>query len=204
MLIGAEVRPRRPTPHAAGTQRLPGDLAAVTCYFNPCGYRLRRRHYERFADALAAQDVPPFTAELAFDDQPFALADHPRVTRFRSRHVLWHKERLLNLLVPRLPERFDKVAWIDADVLFEHADWPAETARRLEESPVVQLFEQVVQLDRDDQPGETRASVAYAHAHDRARAWQFGRYHPGFAWAARRVDCLVRSGGRTQNVPIFP
>lgn len=197
MFVGSEARPRRAPPGNGRTAWLPGGLAAMTCYFNPCGYRLRRRHYERFADGLAAQGVPLFTAELAFDGRPFELEKGPGVERFRSGHVLWHKERLLNLLLRRVPEQYDKIAWIDADVLFEKAEWPAEAARRLEEVPVVQLFEEVLQLDRDDQPGESRWSVAWGHARDGARAGQFGQYHPGFAWAARRE--LLEEHGLLDN-----
>lgn len=179
------VHPRLAPPRTSPPS-VAGDLAALTCYFNPCGYRSRRAHYERFAQGLASQGVPLFTAELAFDDRPFVLNGPAGVQRFRSRHVLWHKERLLNLLVRSLPERYDKIAWIDADLLFDNPDWPALAAATLERVPVAQLFDRAVHLGPDDAPQWSVRGVAWGHRHRPRTARDFGRYHPGFAWAARR------------------
>lgn len=192
MFAPCQVRPRRAPPRNDGRQPLPGELAAVTCYFNPCGYRSRREHYERFAEGLRSQGVPLFTAELAFERQPFVLIGEG-VRRFRSRDVLWHKERLMNLVIQSLPDRYDKIAWLDADLLFDNPDWPAQAAARLETSPVVQLFDKAVHLGPDDAPGWSLRGVAWGRRRHRRRARDFGRYHPGFAWAARR-ELLEKHG----------
>ncbi len=57
-----------------------------------------------------------------------------------GRDVLWQKERLLNIGVQQLPDDCDKVAWLDADVLFARRDWAQETARLLESYVAVQPF----------------------------------------------------------------
>lgn len=195
---GPCLRPRDAPPDGRFTRELPGGLAVMTCYFNPCGYVSLRENYRRFAREMAVAGVPLYTAELAFEGQAFALDEQPRVRRFRARDVMWHKERLLNLLLPTVPREFDKIAWIDADLLFANARWPAETARRLEEFPVVQLFDEAVYLDRDGQVSETRVGVARGAA-DGVDARNFGRFHPGFAWAARR-EVLERHGLMDTNI----
>ena len=62
--------------------------------------------------------------ELALGDAPSVVDDAmaDQVVRLRSSTVLWHKERLINLGLARLPDRCDKVAWLDGDLLFEEGD----------------------------------------------------------------------------------
>jgi hypothetical protein len=198
-----QVRPRAAPPDNPFFRPLPGGLAVITCYFNPCGYTSLRDNYRRFADGIHDRGVPLYTAELAFGERPFALDGEPNLSRFRARDVMWHKERLLNLLLPHVPAEFDKIAWIDADILLTDPDWPANTARLLEEFPVVQLFEEAVYLDRQGRPAEARTGVARGVADGREDAGNFGRFHPGFAWAARRdllkqhglLDHIISGGG---------
>lgn len=174
-------------PDPAGTRALlPGRFAVLTCYFNPCGYAAFRRNYHLFAAGLRAQGVPLYTIELAFGDEPFFLRAGETVRQLRTTDVLWHKERLLNLLLPTLPAEFDKVAWADADLIFTNPHWAAQTAQLLEDYPVVQPFERTIQLLQDGRLGGTRTGVAYDAARKAEHVQDFGKSHPGFAWAARR------------------
>lgn len=154
--------PSPPPPLANYSTDLDGDLAVVTSYFNPCGYRLRREHYDRFAENLDRQGVPLFTVELTIRDRPAVLRQYPNVRILGSDQVLWHKERLLNLLIRSLPSRFDKVAWIDADVLLQDPDWPARLQEVLRRVPITQLFSELLLLDRLGHPFSKRQGVASA------------------------------------------
>ena len=112
--------------------------------------------------------------------------------QFRSRDVLWQKERLLNLTIDRVPDRYTKIAWIDADMLFDNARWAVEASDRLDEFPVIQLFSHAIRL----RPNET----SYFGGGERYRSFGFTRAalpalsrlrylihgHTGFAWAADR------------------
>ena len=180
-------------------QSLPGRLAVITCYFNPCGYQSLKRNYLRFAAGMRERQIPLYTIELAFGDQPFFLKPAERVIQVRSGDVLWQKERMLNRLLETVPDGFDKIAWVDADLIFTNPRWADDASRLLEEYPVVQLFEQAVQLTKDDQPGEVRNGVAFAVAHGLKDAQHLGISHPGFAWAARR-DLLARHGLLDDNI----
>lgn len=95
-------RPRR-APPVRGRER----LAVITSYFNPCGYRSLRRNYQRFAQDMQDQQTDFFTIELAHRDQAFLLRPGPRVLQVRASDVMWQKERLLNVLIRRLPDHFE-------------------------------------------------------------------------------------------------
>src|SRR5262249_51405513 len=119
-----------------------------------------------------------------------------RTVRVVGKSVLWHRERLLNLALARLPPACEYVAWLDADVLFDVNSWPYILADRLREFEVVQPFQRVIHLP----PGHRRFR-GEVRAHNHGVAWQaatqanwFARRlrgelpfaATGFAWAARR------------------
>jgi hypothetical protein len=185
-------------------ERHPGlsieDMAVVTCFFNPCGYRSRMENYRRFRDGLATSGLPVLTVELAVGDDPFLLgAEAGEVLRLRSPEPMWQKERLLNLGIRRLlAEGFQKIVWLDADVVFEDpGHWPWHVAAELERSAACQTFGQVlVEQDggRTLLPGV--AAVRYhretgsALFQDRrgpslSRPFGYPLGYSGFGWAAR-------------------
>lgn len=177
-------------PEAAGDS--PGDLLVLTSYFNSEHFLSRRRNFEIFAESLRQRGVPLLTVECAFGGGAFDLAPAPSVAQVGSSSVLWQKERLLNLGLQRAPSSFTKVAWIDADVLFENPRCFSETSRLLDEYPVVQMFESVARLPRE-QYSYQETCTAWKSFGARTRAapgshflgW-FRHGHTGFAWAARR------------------
>jgi len=176
------------------------DLWVVTSYFNPSQYRSKARNYARFMDGMREANVPVRTIECCFGYQPFALPSSDSVFQVRSRDILWQKERLLNLLLPQLPGECTKIAWIDADVVFENPAWAVETSRALDSFAVVQPYGTVVRLPQghDEDRGEGDRWESFCAMCSRQpglmRAGNFHYHgHTGFAWAARR-DLLQRHG----------
>jgi hypothetical protein len=191
-----------------------GSLWAITSFFNPSGIRRRIENYRRFRAALS---VPLATIELGFGGEWHLTAqDAELYVPIGDGDVLWQKERLLNLLLPRLPAQCRYVAWLDADVLIADRDWPRRAAEALAAAPLAQLFSAVHYLDRDGSRRQGRgieaasvvaevrggrsAAAALARATDRS-----GGAAPGMAWVARRellerhgfFDACVIGGGDT-------
>jgi hypothetical protein len=177
------------------------DLWSVTCYFNPCHYRNRLANYRIFTDKMAQSGLKLLTVECAFGNDPFELPTSSDILRVRSPDILWQKERLLNLAIQRLPPQAHKVAWLDCDVLFSNPGWAVQTARLLDNFPVVQPFEQCVYLyptgvETNEKWSPTFQSFAYMHQYDCNPGFCEGYFRPsatGFAWAARR-ELLDRHG----------
>jgi hypothetical protein len=202
-----EIENRREPPRRQTS--LGGSLWAVTTFYNPAGYHTKKANYDRFRAGLAASDVPLLTVELAFGADPFQLSqtDADMLVQLRGGDVLWQKERLVNIGVGHLPPECDRVAWIDADVLFTRADWAEETKRLLRDYAVVQPFSHCVRLPRDVDScepaalpfGSGEAQLFYGiawglRAKGLASLDNYQRHgHTGFAWAARRT--LLESHG---------
>lgn len=169
-------------------------LQVITCYFNPCGYENLRRNYTRFRDNLNCDLV---TVELSFDGS-FFVPDAIQI-RGTERNLLWQKERLLNVALEHLDPQCDKVAWIDADVLFLNPGWAEDAGRLLDHLPLVQLFEEIHDVDHRGRIGRRSYSWAKVNTDPRLKG-KYGR--PGLAWAARReiltdgfYDAHVLGGG---------
>lgn len=134
----------------AGARR--GALWAITCYFNPVGYKRRLENYQLFRQRLAA---PLVTVELSFDGT-FQLRrdDAEVVVQLHGRDVMWQKERLLNLALKWLPDRCDQVAWLDCDVIFGSDDWVEQAELALDEFSLLHLFQERHDLSRQVRPDE--------------------------------------------------
>lgn len=126
--------------------------------------------------------VPTFSVEVAYEGQPFPTSEAWLRIQGTDKHRLWQKERLINLAVERLPDRYDKVAWVDADILFLDSEWPRRVAWMLEAWPVVQMWNRWHCADADGAVAETLRNVgAFARSYTQGELCS-----PGGAWAARR------------------
>ena len=147
---------------------------------------------------MVQQDVPLMTVEIAFKNRPFEVttSTDPWNVQLRSSHVIWHKERGLNIGIKKLYEvmpDFDKFCWIDADVLFLNPNWNSDADRALDHFQVIQLFSQVGHLTQNNEIQWTCKGVFHEWIHKKGFYQNppmplkyIAGGHPGLAWAMRR------------------
>ena len=114
-----------------------------------------------------ARQVDTVAVEVAMGPAAWRL-DHQPAKRIRTASALWPKEAAINAAVRELPEEFDAVAWIDADVQLPD-DWPAKAIEGLRTCLAMQLWSR--SASGDQSVGAIRSIT---------------RGHAGYAWAARR------------------
>ena len=179
---------------------------AITCYFNPAGYRRRLDNYRIFRQRLK---VPLVAVELSFDKKfQLASGDADILVQLHSSAVLWQKERLLNVALKSLPDVCDKVAWLDCDILFESEDWAERAIRALDEFALLHLFRERKELPMDFTPDTAGSSKATLEAQSLVYQLAIGGITTqeisvptsplkgstcGLAWASRR-DILAEHG----------
>lgn len=176
---------------AAPSPAVVSRLAVVTCFFNPHRSRRRVANYPRFAAGIREQGLPLFCVEGLFGDEPSQIDSTWRV-RIDPEAQFWHKESLLNWAVRRLPEAYDAILCVDADVIYDRQGLGDRVLELLAEYEVVQAWSQMTYLGPDYLPaaGERRPStVAVRRVHPTA-----SHGCPGGAWAARR-ETWERVGG---------
>lgn len=162
----------------------------VTCHFNFAGFKSPERNLWRFLAHMEESGVPVYGVELFLNGSTPVTKHLPTWRQIEAGPdaLLWQKEALLNAAEKLVPARFDKLAWIDADLTFSSKRWPEMLARALQTCKVVQMFHRCQWLRADGTVERERESCVKQGLTSR---W-LG--HPGFAWAARR-DLWRRCGG---------
>jgi hypothetical protein len=188
-----------PEVHPAERYATCDELMLVTCYFNSSNFQTRRANFDLFAQPILESGLNLLTIECVFGDNEFTLPPSPNILRVRAPHVMWQKERLINLAVASLPASVRKIAWLDCDVLFSNPDWAVHTAALLDDFPIVQTFKTAIRLPHGATSyrglGEVWNGFGWVSEvvpHSFSKDYlQHG--HTGFGWAARR-DLLERHG----------
>lgn len=152
-------------------------IAAITCFFNPIDHDVLLKNYWEFRKNLGT--VKLFTAELSFDGEQ-QIPDSLYIEG-RKDQIFWQKERLLNFLVSTIPRKYDVIVWLDADILFEDANWTTLVENALQQHPLVQVFETAKVPDIRNEIREI-PSITRSPDGD-----------PGFGWAMQR-DLFERTG----------
>lgn len=130
-------------------------LHVAVAYCNPLRWKSRLAHVRNFIKHMRGlSNVRLYVAELAYGDRPFEVTCHnsPTDLQLRSRHELWHKENLLNLMVARFPLGWKYGAYCDGDFHFTRNDIGLETIQQLQRFAWVQMFSSYANLGPDHKP----------------------------------------------------
>ncbi|CAF1327579.1 unnamed protein product [Adineta ricciae] len=195
------------------------SFAVIAVIFNPMKYKSRYNHYNKFQAHMAQSGVTLFTVECIFESaerfglssQQFELTKNGdwRHIQVIAPSILWMKENLINIALKYLPQHFEYVAWVDADIEFESLDWPHRTIAELQQYSIVQIFELSYFLGPGGKSDVLRRDYSLGYSIRKNKPIDPRRYdewypHPGYAWAMRRsamnaigglIDfCIIGSG----------
>lgn len=183
---------------ATTTYRPMQSLAVVTCFYNPEGYETPLANYLSFRKHMADCGVDTYSIELVYGDEE-PQTNSEMTIRGTDRNKLWQKERLLNILIrDGVPDKYDAIAWVDADLTFMTKDWHKQALDLLEHYAIVQLFTDPYEVKPNGYLEPMKRGCGWAYHNDYNQSGNFASYHPGFAWAGRadwiREVGLIESG----------
>lgn len=167
----------------------PSTLYVVTVISNPCRYSSRYDLYQKFAKMVQDSGAVLYTVEAAFGNRPHVVTQPGNINhiQLRTNSEVWHKENMINIGIANLPQDWEYVAWIDADVAFARTDWVAETLNQLQHYDVVQMFSVAHDLGPNYVPFQKHKGFMYCYVNSHCKdCGNYVTWHPGFAWAARR------------------
>lgn len=182
------------------------QLYAVCVVFNPHNFQSRYRLYREFKAYMKFSKVKLLTVEIAFGNRPFEVTKKKNKwnIQLRSSHVIWHKERALNIAIRRLYKlrpHWTKVAFMDADIRLSNPHWKHDAIKALDHYKVIQLFSQAVHLNPKNEVMWHCRSVFHDwvikkgfHQYPPLHSKYYCGGHPGLAWAIRR-DAYEHLGG---------
>jgi hypothetical protein len=157
------------------------DMAVCLVLFNPSNSKRMIMNYFYMLEKLKLAGIPTYSLELLFEDR---LPEIQNAFHVRSDSYLFHKERLCRILEKKIPSKFTKICFIDADVLFDNPKWYNDTSKLLDTYEIVQPFSVASWLDLTYKNTTIeRLSVAFM---DKTKRYN-SNYHPGFAWAFQRA-----------------
>lgn len=165
-------------------------ILAVTCLFNPCGYKRLVENYERFRAHMQffkRDGVTTVASELALDGDRFETTAEFQFIGTRDLNLMWQKEALLNATIRSMGplDKWDAICWFDADALLMSSHWPRELLKTLNEKiQVAQLFSKAHMVDSYGACRQAYDSCGYAMSVCRGNWHDFAKHHPGLAWAA--------------------
>jgi hypothetical protein len=131
-------------------------FAVLIPYFNPAEYRSHTRKLAQCLDSFRrgglADDVyltgsgtqQPSDVSIVFWDDDCSF--------------MWHKERLVNLGVHRLPSQYTHVVWADSDIIV-NTEWAPAVAAVFQEAEVAQCFRTAHYRATDDRYSCSRPSA---------------------------------------------
>jgi hypothetical protein len=173
--------------HKKDTRSAVLDVIAVVS--NPARYERRYELFKQFVVRMhATPNVRLTTIELQQRARPF-ITD--ATLKFRTKHELWHKENMINNAVQRLPEDWEYVAWIDADIVFQNENWAQEAIEQLQTYDIVQLFSHAIDLGPNLEVLQVHTGFMFLYANGiRMNNYRPGtpykNGHSGYAWACRK------------------
>lgn len=189
------------------------DTAVCMCFFSPAGFQKPKQNLLYVEKLLRDANIPTFTIECVIGDQK-PVIENPTV-QVKSNTYLFYKEQLYNLLVPKIPEQYTKLIFIDADILFSNSQWVDRVSNALDTYDIVQPFQTAKWFDYDNKTViQTRKGTLFGLEVDKIPPADIAndKYHPGFTVAMRRsyfdkihgfFDKCIFGGGDTMFCNTF-
>lgn len=177
-------------------------LHVICVVSNPCNYARRYQLAAEFIGRMSkVPNVALYVTEVIYpvlpNTQKFHLTNssNKRHSQLSGALPLWTKENCINYTIQnKLPDDWNAVAWIDADVLFDNAAWATETLKALRCADVVQLFSHCVDMDASNNAMTVFQGSMYQYVRHGKRGPGLHYWHPGYAWACTRA-AYERMGG---------
>jgi hypothetical protein len=155
------------------------DMAVMFVYFNPAKSKRILMNYLFVNNFYKINEIPTFTIEIVVEDRQPELCDAIQV---RSNSYMFYKEQAYRILEKSVPEQFQKLAFLDADVMFDTIDWYRRASEKLNTTEVVQPFETAIWLDITYSKELLKRSSWIKMPPGKVK-WE---YHSGFAWCMQR------------------
>jgi hypothetical protein len=113
------------------------DLAVCIVIFNPAKSKKLIENYFTMVGLL--NELPVFTLELVYPGRQHEI---PEAIHVQGSSFMFQKENLCRLLEKAIPAKYTKLAFLDADIMFDDPHWYIRASKHLDYCDVIQLFDQ--------------------------------------------------------------
>jgi hypothetical protein len=120
------------------------DLAICFAFFNYTGSSRLIMNYLYVIEKLKVAKIPYFTIELVIEGTNPCISDALHVY---GKSYLFQKENLCRILETKVPSKYTKLLFLDADVIFDSPGWYDQLSDILNQHEVCHCFETLQTLD---------------------------------------------------------
>lgn len=99
---------------------LDDNICIAMCYFNPLEYAKPLRNVRLIQEQFEKYDIPYYIVELIYPHQVPVIKN---ATIVRSSSILFSKENLWNVVEKTIPEKYQKLVFMDADIVCSDPAW---------------------------------------------------------------------------------
>jgi hypothetical protein len=173
--------------HKKNTRAAKLDVIAVIS--NPARFENRYKLFTEFCKRMEHEpEVRLLKVELQQRSRPFVTDAQIKLT---TKDEVWYKENLINIGVQNLPDDWEYMAWVDADIEFQNKNWAQDTIEQLQVYDVVQLFSHAIDLGPRAETMIVHTGFAYLYVNDEKMSnytpgAPYKNGHTGYAWACRK------------------
>lgn len=174
----------------------------ITCFFNPNNCQIRLNNYKIFHEYIKRTNTELYTIEIVFENKNFELNsnDANYIKQIKSKDIMFQKERMLNIALESLDEKYKEIIWMDCDLFYFENDWTERVSEGLKNHIVIQPYSQAIALPKstffhydsyqtnfDNCFGSGTIKRSYAYYKSKKNSFNnFHHGHAGYVWAARR------------------
>jgi hypothetical protein len=161
------------------------DLAVGFALFNYTGSSRITMNYLYAIEKMKLAEIPVFTIELVITGSKPTIQDAFHVY---GSSYLFQKENLLRILETKIPEKYTKLLFLDADIIFINPDWYNMLSDILDTHDVSHCFNTAGWLDITYKK-VTQIAESYVKSPNKdCLLWNedMVQYHSGFGWAFTR------------------
>jgi len=180
------------------------DTAVCLVIFNPAESKRLLMNYLYTVNLLNLQKIPWYVMEMVFENRYPEIPEASNVFHVYSNSYMFHKERMCRVMESKIPKKFTKLVFMDADLVFSKNEWYSQMSNMLNTHDVVQGFENCHWMDLS----YTKVMLSRPNAVIMPDTFMTHTYHPGFVWGFRRdwfkkygfFDLCLSGSGDTLSV----
>jgi hypothetical protein len=105
------------------------DICIAMCFFNPLNYINNLNNIKLIIKEYKKINVPFYIIELIYPGQTSVIPEANIIVKADS--VFFVKENLWNILEKHIPDKYSKIIFSDADVLYTDPNWIDKTSEKL-------------------------------------------------------------------------
>ena len=134
---------------------------------------------------MELSNIPFYISEVAFYNEPFLFKKESNIFQYRSESYLFYNENLNNIIVnKKLPDKFTKLLFLDADIFFENVNWYTYISNKLDSVDILIPFKNAFWLNANYKVERKRRN--YIDSKDIEINWD--KDHVGFCLAVNRKE----------------